>query len=166
MEMERVDGIIFADFKNGGSGSWGDTSYTISTATGLKEYYISKTNYNGPFGTKNVLSARENGNARFNVMALNDYNNGATYNFTSAKSITSGDWSTPTKEKWVMFAGQLGITKFNYSKYGLKEDYWSSSYMSVGFLGVSTYYHILFSEGDIYGDADTNRYPVRLTRTF
>ena len=161
-----VDGIIFADFKNGGSGSWGDTSYTISTATGLKEYYISKTNYNGPFGTKNVLSARENGNARFNVMALNDYNNGATYNFTSAKSITSGDWSTPTKEKWVMFAGQLGITKFNYSKYGLKEDYWSSSYMSVGFLGVSTYYHILFSEGDIYGDADTNRYPVRLTRTF
>ena len=161
-----VDGIIFADFKNGGSGSWGDTSYTISTATGLKEYYISKTNYNGPFGTKNVLSARENGNARFNVMALNDYNNGATYNFTSAKSITSGDWSTPTKEKWVMFAGQLGITKFNYSKYGLKEDYWSSSYMSVGFLGMSTYYHILFSKGDIYGDADTNRYPVRLTRTF
>ena len=161
-----VDGIIFADFKNGGSGSWGYTSYTISTATGLKEYYISKTNYNGPFGTKNVLSARENGNARFNVMALNDYNNGATYNFTSAKSITSGDWSTPTKEKWVMFAGQLGITKFNYSKYGLKEDYWSSSYMSVGFLGMSTYYHILFSKGDIYGDADTNRYPVRLTRTF
>ena len=161
-----VDGIIFADFKNGGSGSWGDTSYTISTATGLKEYYISKTNYNGPFGTKNVLSARGNGNARFNVMALNDYNNGATYNFTSAKSITSGDWSTPTKEKWVMFAGQLGITKFNYSKYGLKEDYWSSSYMSVGFEGMSTYYHILFSEGDIYGDADTNRYPVRLTRTF
>ena len=161
-----VDGIIFADFKNGGSGSWGRISYTISTATGLKEYYISKTNYNGPFGTKNVLSARENGNARFNVMALNDYNNGATYNFTSAKSITSGDWSTPTKEKWVMFAGQLGITKFNYSKYGLKEDYWSSSYMSVGFLGMSTYYHILFSKGDIYGDADTNRYPVRLTRTF
>ena len=161
-----VDGIIFADFKNGGSGSWGDTSYTISTATGLKEYYISKTNYNGPFGTKNVLSARGNGNARFNVMALNDYNNGATYNFTSAKSITSGDWSTPTKEKWVMFAGQLGITKFNYSKYGLKEDYWSSSYMSVGFEGMRTYYHILFSEGDIYGDADTNRYPVRLTRTF
>ena len=161
-----VDGIIFADFKNGGSGSWGDTSYTVSTATGLKEYYISKTNYNGPFGTKNVLSARGNGNARFNVMALNDYNNGATYNFTSAKSITSGDWSTPTKEKWVMFAGQLGITKFNYSKYGLKEDYWSSSYMSVGFEGMSTYYHILFSEGDIYGDADTNRYPVRLTRTF
>ena len=37
MEMEHQDGIIFADFKNGGSGSWG-TTYTISTVTGLKEY--------------------------------------------------------------------------------------------------------------------------------
>ena len=73
-----VDGIIFADFKKGGSGSWGGTSYTIPTATGLKEYYVSKTNYNGPFGTKKVLSARGSGNARFNVMALSDYNNSAT----------------------------------------------------------------------------------------
>ena len=74
-----VDGIIFADFKNGGSGSWGGTSYTISTVTGLKEYYVSKTNYNGAFGTKNVLSARGSGNPRFNVMALSDYNNSAIY---------------------------------------------------------------------------------------
>ena len=96
------DGIIFADFKNGGSGSWGGYSYTISTVTGLKEYYVSKTNYNGPFGTKNVLSARGSGNARFNVMALSDYNNSATYTFTNAKSITSGDWRTPTKEDLTM----------------------------------------------------------------
>ena len=51
------DGIIFADFKNGESGSWGGSSYTISTVTDLKEYYVSQTNYKGPFGTKNVLSA-------------------------------------------------------------------------------------------------------------
>ena len=72
-ENGTVDGIIFADFKNGGSGYWGVSSdpYTIPTKTGLKEYYVSKTNYNGPFGTKDVLSARGSGNARFNVMALN-----------------------------------------------------------------------------------------------
>lgn len=69
MEMEHQDGIIFADFKNGGSGSWG-TTYTISTVTGLKEYYVSKTNYNGSFEIKDVLSARRSGNARFNVMAF------------------------------------------------------------------------------------------------
>ena len=156
-----VDGIIFADFKNGGSGSWGGTSYTIPTATGLKEYYVSKTNYNGPFGTKNVLSARGNGNARFNVMALSDYNNSATYTFTNAKSITSGDWSTPTIDTWAMFAGQLGITISNYSGYGLKDIYWSSSVK----YSIDSYY-INFNTGNTYNTSNINTMPVRLTRTF
>ena len=50
-----VDGIIFSDFKYGGSGSWGGTDYTISTVTGLKEYYVSKTNYNGPTRNKRCI---------------------------------------------------------------------------------------------------------------
>ncbi len=37
-----VDGIIFEDFKVGGSGSWYGKSYTIATATELKKYYISQ----------------------------------------------------------------------------------------------------------------------------
>ena len=113
-----VDGIIFSDFKYGGSGSWGGTDYTISTVTGLKEYYVSKTNYNGPFGIKDVLSARGSGNARFNVMALSDYNNSATYTFSNAKGITSGEWRVPTYIELATFGGQLGITTSNYSGYG------------------------------------------------
>ena len=156
-----VDGIIFADFKNGGSGSWGGTSYTIPTATGLKEYYVSKTNYNGPFGTKNVLSAIGNGNARFNVMALSDYNNSATYTFTNAKNITLGDWSTPTINTWAMFAGQLGITRSNYEGYHLNWRYWSSSAEN------STYgYIIRFSMGQTETYHVSRDHPVRLTRTF
>ena len=156
-----VDGIIFADFKKGGSGSWGGTSYTIPTATGLKEYYVSKTNYNGPFGTKKVLSARGSGNARFNVMALSDYNNSATYNFTNAKSITSGDWSTPTIDTWAMFARQLGITRSNYEGYHLNWRYWSSSAEN------STYgYIIRFSMGKTETYHVSRDHPVRLTRTF
>ena len=153
------DGIIFADFKNGGSGSWGGTSYTVSTVTGLKEYYISQTNYKGPFGTKNVLSARGSGNARFNVMALSDYNNSATYTFTNAKSITSGEWRVPTKIEWAAFGGQLGITTSNYSGYGLKATYWSSSanYFNFGC-------YVNFSTGTI--DSNYGQYPVRLARTF
>ena len=155
-----VDGIIFADFKNGGSGSWGGTSYTISTATGLKEYYVSKTNYNGPFGTKNVLSARGSGNARFNVMALSDYNNSTKYIGTY---ITSGEWHTPTIETWTMFAGQLGITTSNYSGYGLKETYWSNSY----YYQFDLYkYIIVFREGLISDDNKNNQHYIRLTRTF
>ena len=158
-----VDGIIFADFKNGGSGSWGGTNYTISTVTGLKEYYVSKTNYNGPFGTKNVLSARGSGNARFNVMALSDYNNSAIYDFTSAKSMTSGDWSTPTIDTWAMFAGQLGITASNYSRYGLKTEYWSSSN---NFLTLTGAYYVNFSTGKIDSTSNSAGLSVRLVRTF
>ena len=156
-----VDGIIFADFKNGGSGSWGGTSYTIPTATGLKEYYISKTNYNGPFGTRNVLTAKGNGNARFNVMALSDVNGSKLYTFANAKYITSGDWRTPTKEDLAMFAGQLGITTSNYSGYGLKATYWSSSASSG-----STGYCVDFSTGTIDDFLGLFHSPVRLVRTF
>ena len=159
-----VDGIIFEDFKKGGSGSWGGTNYTISTVTGLKEYYVSKTNYNGPFGTKNVLSARGSGNARFNVMALSDYNNGTRYLFEKAQNITMGDWNNPNIETWSMFVGQLGITTSNYSGYGLKVAYWSSS----GF--VSYYrggYGVRFDEGRCYqGASDGLDFWIRLARTF
>ena len=156
-----VDGIIFADFKYGGSGSWGGTDYTISTVTGLKEYYVSKTNYNGPFGIKDVLSARGSGNARFKVMALSDYNNSATYTFFNAKGITSGEWRVPTHIELATFGGQLGITTSNYSGYGLKDRYWSSS-------ANSDYYSycVNFSNGKIDSDYNYNFYPVRLARTF
>ncbi len=162
------DGIIFADFKNGGSGSWGGIDYTIPTATGLKEYYVSKTNYNGPFGIKDVLSARGNGNARFNVMALSDYNNSATYTFIDAKSITSGDWRTPTKEDWAMFAEQLRIETFaftNSSEYGLKAMYCSSSGEIEPEINLSFGYFVNFAHGNfIYNSS--NKCPVRLARTF
>ena len=161
-----VDGIIFSDFKYGGSGSWGGTDYTISTVTGLKEYYVSKTNYNGPFGIKDVLSARGSGNARFNVMALSDYNNSATYTFSNAKGITSGEWRVPTYIELATFGGQLGITTSNYSGYGLKDRYWSSS-VNIYYYGGSGYY-VNFSNGKIDIDSNINglKYPVRRARTF
>ena len=156
------DGIIFEDFKKGGSGSWGGSSYTVSTATGLKEYYISQTNYKGPFGTKNVLSARGSGNARFKVMALSDYNNGATYTFTNAQGITSGEWSVPTRNELAAFGGELGITTSNYSGYGLKATYWSSSANIDNIYG----YCASFSAGKINRTGNSSTYYVRLARTF
>ena len=125
-----VDGIIFADRKKGASGTWGSTnsgSYTISTVSSTKSYYISQTSYNGPFGAKPVLAPTGSGNARFHVMALSDYNNGTTYTFTDAKTITSGEWSTPSRNEWAAFVGELGITTSNHCGYGLKYNYWSSS---------------------------------------
>ena len=155
------DGIIFADFKKGGSGKWVGISYTVSTVTGLKEYYISQTNYKGPFGTKNVLSARGSGNARFNVMALSDYNNRTDYTFKNVENIKSGEWSVPTIETWITIAGQLNITRSNYSEYGLKQCYWSSSRF-VG--GEYIDFKTLNTRNTV--DDDCTTMPVRLVRTF
>ena len=84
-----VDGIIFEDFKVGGSGRWRGYSYSISTVSGTKNYYISQVEYRGPFGSKGVLTPNSSGNARFNVMALEDYTNGTLYSIATAHDITS-----------------------------------------------------------------------------
>ena len=158
-----VDGIIFVDLKNGASGSWGTEdygSYNISTVSGTKSYKVSQQNYNGPFGKKDVLVANGSGNNRFHVMALSDYNNSETYLFVNAIGITSGEWSTPTRNLWAAFGGQLGITTSNYSGYGLKDAYWSSSNGDI----IRGYY-VSFSNGWI-GLGGKFYYPVRLYRTF
>ena len=122
-----VDGIIFGDRKKGASGSWGnrDGNYSISTKTGLKEYYISQTNYKGAFGTKNVLSAKSSGNARFYVMALSDASSSG-WAWTEAQKFNGNGWSVPSRNEWAAFAGLLGITSSNYQSYGLQNRYWGS----------------------------------------
>ena len=125
-----VDGIIFVDLKNGASGEWGGKSYSLSTVSGTKSYKVSQRNYNGPFGKKDVLVANGSGNNRFYVMALSDYNNGQVYTFYNAREITSGEWMVPAIDEWDAFGGELGITTSNYSGYGLKATYWSSSALS------------------------------------
>ncbi len=88
-----VDGIIFEDFKIGGRGEWGNNewgSYEIQKVSNTKNYCVSKTNYNGSFGTRSVLVRVGSGNARFNVMALSDYNNGARYLFEKAQKYNNG----------------------------------------------------------------------------
>ena len=159
-----VDGIIFEDFKVGGSGKWRKSSYSIPTVSGTKNYYISQVEYRGPFGSKGVLTPNSSGNARFNVMALEDYNNGKLYSFATAKDITSGDWKTPTNEELIAFAGQLNITPDNYKNYGLSNYYWSSTvfFLDSGCL-------MDFQNGTVRTNSENIGYGrgcVRLTRNF
>ena len=79
-----VDGIIYADLAKGniGSGQWGNEIgiYEIpKVESGLKEYSISETMQDGPFGPKYVISPEESGNPRFYVMALEDIGEGTAY---------------------------------------------------------------------------------------
>ena len=135
-----VDGVIFEDFKVGGSGSWGNWNgtYTIPTVSGTKEYYISKTNYSGPFGTKDVLSAKGSGNNRFYVMALSDVGND-TYLWSEGKELESNGWIMPERNEWAAFLGNLKISESNYKSCGLKGEYWSSTKADDSFVWVAQF---------------------------
>ena len=162
----KPDGIIFEDFKIGGSGTWGTGDYgkyTIQTVSNIKDYYISQTDYEGPFGVKSVLMSKGSGNARFYAMALQDYND-KTYGFRSAQKITiSGNWVIPSINELSAFGGELGITSSNYTKYGLRYRYCSSSKDNTS-RGAGCY--ISFSEGKTAYTAGTQKYYIRLAIKF
>ena len=158
------DGIIFVDLKNGAKGSWAlDGEYNFATVSGTKNYKVSQQNYNGKFGTKDVLVANGSGNNRFYVMALSDYKNGNKFTYYLAK-VTLGEWSTPTKELWAAFASQLGIRSSNYASKGLQNEYWSSTGVADNYA-----YYPAFHSNVIGYISLVNCYaekPIRLTRTF
>ena len=156
------DGIIFEDFKAGGNGNWGGEWYTISTVSDTKSYKVSQQNYNGPFGKKDVLVANSSGNARFYIMALSDVSS-STYQYTDAKNQAKDDWVLPEKNEWAAFGDKIGITTSNYSSYGLKNEYWSSSPFTTGY----GCYCVNFSNGNIVVNlVSSGKLPVRLARTF
>ena len=75
----EVDGVIFADLLVGNTkgNQWENENgtYEISTksADTLRNYYISKENHDGIFGTENVLSPKGVGEDRFYVMSLKNF---------------------------------------------------------------------------------------------
>ena len=92
---------------------------------GLKDYYISQTNYkaNDGFGTKDVISPTGTGAERFYIMALTDIDgkrNGTIYDWYNAASgqmsdyaeTTSGDFGKGKSNTTTM------ITKWNAKAYG------------------------------------------------
>ena len=159
-----VDGVIFVDRKNGASGSWGSINgdYSIDTITGMKQYYVSKKNYSGKFGTKDVLSPMGSGNARFYAMALNDVSS-STYTYEDAQKQESNGWYVPSKNVWAAFGGQLKVEGNNYNSYGLKRDYWTST-LKEGATGSA--WTIGFNPDWLAKAITSDRYYVRLYRTF
>jgi len=92
------DGIIYADLAigNTGDGQWTDSdgNYTIPVEDNLKNYYISETKENGPWGEKYAVIPKEGtGNDRFYVMALSDIDASTHYWYKSANGKMSIDTS-------------------------------------------------------------------------
>ena len=116
-----VDGVIYADLAVGGSGAWGDETWSsygtfkIPEKYHLKEYYVSQKSYTNEInGEQEVITAKDtDGKPRFYVMALNDideksYNwyfaaNGKMNDYAKTTSIEFGKGESNTKnmiEKW------------------------------------------------------------------
>ena len=121
------DGVIYADLAVSKSGQWtsGAGTYSYTAKTNTKDYYISQTNYEGPFGTKDVLTAIDGeGEDRFYVMALEDFNTGTSYcwyddaygNMDDYATATSLDFGTGKANTEAM------IAKWNSSAYGAQND--------------------------------------------
>lgn len=105
----------------GGSGQWTDEdgNYTIPTEENVKDYYISKTDYEGDFGIKDVLLPTGSGADRFYVMALSDIDANTYYwyykayeNMSDYAAMTSGDFGTGKANTEAM------IKKWDNSGYG------------------------------------------------
>ena len=85
-----IDGIIFADLAQGntGDGQWGNGwgNYEIPKKTGFKKYYIKNEEVTDDFGTLKVISPVKgsDGNERFYVMALDDFDESTHYWFYNA----------------------------------------------------------------------------------
>ena len=76
------------------------------------------------------------------------------------KQVDDG-WFVPSRQEWAAFAGQLGITKSNYSSKGLSIWYWSSSQYDT-----RRAYTMNLNSGYVYkGIVNDNNY-VRLAATF
>ena len=155
------DGIIFEDFKKGGSGLWCGETYSVSTISSTKNYYVSESNYNGKFGTKNVLSATGSGSERFYVMSLNDYNNSTTGKYEDFKYVENGAWHVPLQNEWVAFGNSFGITRNNYSSFGLK-----NVYMAVDSAQNPVKVDIVDNRMSEPGRTSSTRYYLRLVRIF
>ena len=130
-----VDGVIYADLAKGDNveKKWNNDSnskYTIPTVTeGLKDYYISKTNYkaNEGFGTKDVISPTGIGKDRFYIMALTDIDgkrNGTYYDWYNAAFDQMNDYATTTSEDFGKGKSNTTtmISKWNATAYGAQNN--------------------------------------------
>ena len=77
------------------------------------------------------------------------------------KQVDDG-WFVPSRGEWAAFAGQLGITKSNYSSKGLSGWYYWSSSQS----GTNSAYYISLDYGYVYDYYVNDYYYVRLAATF
>ena len=158
---KEPDGVIYADLAFSKSGEWadGDGTYSYNAKTNLKEYYVSKEDYTGNFGTKDVLTVKEGseGEERFYVMALEDVNPGTIYYwYYAAYDYVMDDYATATSVDFgTGRANTIAmIKKWNSSGYGNQNDrdMWGVIQTEVGDINNPTWFVPSRGEWSVFAD--------------
>ena len=125
-----VDGVIFADLAVGGSGQWVNSNgiYEIPIEENLKSYYIIDNNYTDDFGTGKVITPidKTNGNNRFYVMALDDFDSNSHSWYSNARGLDNTVSSSTNDFGMGKIKTQTMVDKWNNSYYGNQneDDIW------------------------------------------
>lgn len=130
-----------------------------NAAKGIMVDYASTTSHNFGKGKSNTATMI----SKWNNKDYGEQNACADHKdiWGQIKSQANNGWFVPSREELAAFAGQLGITKSNYSSKGLSGWYWSSSQYGInGAYGISLDYECVDGSHVHYD------YYVRLAATF
>ena len=145
MALENIDSSTYTWYAN-----------AYNNGNGLMTDYTSTTSPNFGAGKANTATMIN----KWNNQAYGPQNTRDGYKDLWGK-VSAGSWFVPSKMEWATFAGELDVTKANYSSLGLSGWYWSASQYSSTSAWVANFYHGCVNSGNVYND-----YCVRLATTF
>ena len=145
MALENIDSSIYTWYAN-----------AYNNGNGLMTDYASTTSPNFGAGKANTAIMIN----KWNAQAYGPQNTRDGYKDLWGK-VSAGSWFVPSKMEWATFAGELGVTKVNYSSLGLSGWYWSSSQSSSANAWVA-----YFNNGYVRSRSAHNNGYVRLATTF
>ena len=130
-----------------------------NAVSGKMSDYASTTNQDFGKGKSNTATMI----SKWNSKAYGDQNTCSIHTdlWGEIQTQVNNGWFVPSRQELAAFAGQLGITKSNYSSKGLSDWCWSSSQY-----GANSAYIANFSDVHIYGIPVDNGTYVRLAATF
>ena len=133
--------------------------YNSAYSHGMSDYASTTS---GDFGTgeKNTQTMI----TKWNSSAYGSQNSNDMWGLSAVQSGTwngSTGWYVPSRGEWAAFASQLGITKSNYTNYGLSRFYWSSSQRTADYAWGAD-----FGNGYVYNNYVSSNSYVRLGTTF
>ena len=158
----EVTGTYSGNFGSGNiiavmDGSEGDERFYVMA---LSDIVGGNQSFWGSSSTGSIVTSTDFGTGEANTAAM--MAKGSSGLWGQITNQVANGWYVPSRDEWVVFAGELGIYRGNYSSKGLSDRYWSSSQSTTR----NAWIAYLSADGfDSYSMVNVGR-PVRLGTTF